>query len=64
MPDQEQIREMGRCGAAAVLAVTVSFAAALTIVGTVKQHARSAPVPDLKIETTPERIARGKAVVE
>jgi hypothetical protein len=49
-------------GLAAVLAVSVSFAAALTIVGAVKQHARSAPVPDLEVEATPERIARGKAV--
>ena len=54
----------GVVGLAAVLAVAVSFAAALTIVGTVKQHARSAPVPDLEVEETPERIARGKALVD
>jgi mono/diheme cytochrome c family protein len=54
----------GVVGLAAVLAVAVSFAAALTIVGTVKQHARSAPVPDLEVEATPERIARGKALVD
>jgi hypothetical protein len=29
-----------------------------------KQHARSAPVPNLKVEATPERIARGKADVD
>src|SRR5262249_15469022 len=51
-------------GLAAVLTVAVSFVAVLTIVGTVKQHARSAPVPHLDVETTPERIARGKAVVD
>jgi mono/diheme cytochrome c family protein len=54
----------GVMGLAAVLAVAVSFAAALTIVGTVKQYARSAPVPDLKVEASPERIARGKALVD
>ena len=51
-------------GLTAVLAVAVSFAAALTIVGTVKLHARSAPVPDLEVEATSERIARGKALVD
>src|SRR4051794_3837690 len=54
----------GSMGLAAVLAVAVSFVAALTIVGTVKQRARGAPVPELEVEATPERIARGKAVVD
>ena len=54
----------GGVGLAAVLVVAVSCVAALTIVGMVKQHARSAPVPDLKVEATPERIARGKALVD
>lgn len=49
---------------AAVLAVAVSSAGALMTAGLVKQHARSAPVPDLKVEATPVRIARGKAVVD
>jgi mono/diheme cytochrome c family protein len=54
----------GGVGLAAVLAMAVSSVSALTIAGMVKQHARSAPVPDLKVETTPKRIARGKAVVD
>ena len=54
----------GVMGLTAALAVAVSFAAALTIVGTVKLHARSAPVPDLEVEATPERIGRGKALVD
>ena len=54
----------GVVGLAAVVAVPVSFAAALTIVGTVKLHVRSAPVPDLEVEATPERLARGKALVD
>jgi mono/diheme cytochrome c family protein len=49
---------------AAVLAVAVSSVSALTITGMVKEHVRRAPIPDLNIETTPERIARGKAVVD
>jgi mono/diheme cytochrome c family protein len=54
----------GVMGLAAVLAVAASLAAALMIVGTIKQHARSAPVPDLEVEASAERIARGKAVVD
>jgi mono/diheme cytochrome c family protein len=54
----------GGVALAAVLAVAVSSVSALTIAGMVKQHARSAPVPDLKVEATPERIARGKALVD
>ena len=34
------------------------------MVGMVKQHARKAPVPDLTVEATPERIARGKALAD
>jgi len=51
-------------GLAAALAVTVSSVSALLIAGMLKQHARSAPIPDLKVEATPERIARGKALVD
>lgn len=54
----------GGVGLTAVLAVAVSSVSALTITGMVKQHARSAPIPNLKIEATPGRIARGKAVVD
>ncbi|MCK1274102.1 c-type cytochrome [Bradyrhizobium sp. 61] len=48
----------------AVLAVSVFGVAALTAVGIVRQHARSAPVPDVKIEATPDQIARGMAVAD
>src|SRR5262249_36819224 len=37
---------------------------ALTVAGMVKQHARSAPLPDLEVAPTPERIARGKALAD
>jgi hypothetical protein len=47
---------------AAALAVPLSGVSALTAAGIVRQHARSAPVPDLKVEATPERILRGRAV--
>jgi mono/diheme cytochrome c family protein len=49
---------------AAVLALAVSSVGVLMIAGMAKQHARSAPVPDFKVEAAPERIARGKAVVD
>jgi hypothetical protein len=50
----------GGVGLAAVLAVAVSSVSARMIAGMVKQHARRAPVPDLKVEATPERIARAR----
>jgi mono/diheme cytochrome c family protein len=49
---------------AATLAVALSGVSALTATGIVRQHARSAPVPDVRVEATPERIARGRAVAD
>ena len=37
---------------------------ALTIAGMINQHARSAPIPDFKVEATPERIARDKTLID
>ena len=34
----------------------------LTIAGLLKLHTRSAPVPDLKVASTPEQIQRGQAI--
>ncbi|MGX1320799.1 mono/diheme cytochrome c family protein [Bradyrhizobium sp. USDA 377] len=54
------------CGVvlAAMPAVALSGVSALTAAGIVKQHWRSAPVPDLEVEATTERIARGRAVAD
>jgi hypothetical protein len=30
----------------------------------INQHARSAPIPDFKVEATPERIARDKTLID
>ena len=49
---------------AALLAIAVSGATAVAFTGLVKQHARSAPLAELKVEISPERIARGKAVAD
>jgi mono/diheme cytochrome c family protein len=49
---------------AALLSVAMLSIGALAVAGMVKQHARRAPVPDLKVEATDERIARGKAVAD
>jgi cytochrome c553 len=46
----------------ALLAVAVSFVSVLTIAGLFKLHARSAPVPDLKVAGTAEQIQRGQAI--
>src|ERR1700742_2725375 len=61
---QNRFLKWSGVGLAAMLAVMVSSVNALTITGMVKQHGRGAPVPDLKVEATPERIARGKAVAD
>jgi len=61
---QNSFLKWGGVGLAVVLAVVVSSVNALTIAGIVKQHGRSAPVPDLKVEATPERIERGKALAD
>ncbi|MBR0784872.1 c-type cytochrome [Bradyrhizobium iriomotense] len=54
------------CGVvlAALPAIALSGASALMAAGIVKQHSRSAPIPHLEVEATPERIARGRAVAD
>ncbi|MET4385486.1 mono/diheme cytochrome c family protein [Bradyrhizobium sp. F1.4.3] len=61
---QSRALKWGGVGLAAVLTVAVSSIGALTAAGLVKQHGRSAPLPNLTVELVPERIARGKAVVD
>jgi mono/diheme cytochrome c family protein len=51
-------------GLAALLTIAVSSVSGLTAAGLVKQHTRSAPLPNLKVALTPERVARGKAVAD
>jgi mono/diheme cytochrome c family protein len=47
---------------AAILAVAISSVSAMTAAGIIKQHTRRAPVPDLTVDITPERIARGNSI--
>jgi hypothetical protein len=56
---QSRVLRWSGVGLAAVLTILVSSVSALTATGLVKQHARSAPLPSVKVELTPERIARG-----
>jgi mono/diheme cytochrome c family protein len=49
---------------ASVLAIVVASVSALTVAGLVKQQARRAPAVNLAVAVTPERIARGKALVD
>ena len=46
----------------ALLAAAVCLVSVLTIAGLFKLHARSAPVPDLKVAGTAEQIQRGQAI--
>jgi mono/diheme cytochrome c family protein len=47
---------------AAVLATAVSLVSLISVAGLFRLHARSAPVPDLKVAGTPEQIRRGQAI--
>jgi mono/diheme cytochrome c family protein len=51
-------------GVAALAAAAVSLTSALMIAGLVELHARSAPVPDLKVAGTPEQVQRGQAIAD
>jgi mono/diheme cytochrome c family protein len=59
---KNRLLKWGGAGILALFAVVVSSASALTAVGLIKQHSRSAPAPDIKVSATPELIARGKAI--
>jgi cytochrome c553 len=52
----------GGAGLAALLSAAVTLASTIMIVGLFKLHARSAPIPDLKVAGTPEQIRRGQAI--
>jgi len=49
-------------GAAALLGTAASLLMVLTVAGLFRLHARTAPIPDLKVVATPERIERGQAI--
>jgi len=49
-------------GAAVLLGTAASLLMVLTVAGLFKQHARTAPIPDLKVVATRERIERGQAI--
>jgi cytochrome c553 len=50
--------------AASVLAVSSCLISAVAIAGIYKLHVRAAPVPDLKVEGSPEQIRRGEAITD
>ena len=52
----------GGTGLAALLSAAATLISVIAIVGLVKVHARTAPVPDLRVAGTPEQIQRGKAI--
>jgi len=52
----------GGAGLAALLSTAATLVSVITIVGLFELHARSAPVPDLKVAATSEQIQRGQAV--
>ena len=54
------------CGAglASLLALAVACVSALAVAGMVKQQARRAPAVNLAVEVSPQRLARGKGLVD
>ncbi|MCA6111483.1 c-type cytochrome [Bradyrhizobium cenepequi] len=61
---KNRIVKWGGAGLLALLSVAVLSAGALTSLGMIKQHSRSAPIPDIKVAATPELIARGKDIAD
>jgi mono/diheme cytochrome c family protein len=51
-------------GLAALLTAAVALVSLVMITGLVKLHARSAPLPELKVAGTQDQIARGKAITD
>ena len=51
-------------GLAMICALALFLVGGLGIVGLVKAHTRSAPVPELKVAGTPQQIQRGKAIAD
>jgi len=60
---KNRLVKWGGTALAAVLTVAVLLPGALMAAGMAKLNTRSAPVPNLAVARTPERIARGRAVV-
>ncbi|WP_407158322.1 c-type cytochrome [Bradyrhizobium sp. STM 3557] len=54
----------GGAGLLAVLSAVALSAGTLTSLGMIKQHGRSAPIPDIKVTATPELLARGKDIAD
>jgi len=50
--------------AASALAAVVWGFLVLAIAGTVKQHARSAAIPEIRVAGTPDQVLRGQAIVD
>ncbi|WP_407179898.1 c-type cytochrome [Bradyrhizobium sp. STM 3562] len=61
---KSRIIKWGGGGLLALLFVVVFSVGVLTSLGMIKQHSRSAPVPDIKVAATPELIARGKDIAD
>ncbi|WP_407158233.1 c-type cytochrome [Bradyrhizobium sp. STM 3557] len=61
---KNHIVKWGGTGFLALLSVPVLSAGALMSLGMVKQHSRSAPIPDIAVAATPELVARGKDIAD
>jgi hypothetical protein len=61
---KNRIVKWGGAGLSALLSAAVLSASALTLLGMIKQHSRSAPLLDIEIAATPELIARGKDIAD
>jgi mono/diheme cytochrome c family protein len=61
---KNRIVKWGGTALLALLSVAVLSGSVLTSLGIIKQHSRSAPIPNIKVAATPELIARGKDIAD
>jgi mono/diheme cytochrome c family protein len=61
--DNHLLKWSGTVTTAALAAVAWGFLV-LAIAGSIKQHSRSAPVPEVRIEGTADQVLRGQAIVD
>ena len=54
----------GGAGLFGGLSASAASVATLMSIGMFEQHRRSAPVPDVKVSSTPEMLARGKGIAD
>src|SRR4051812_37748579 len=61
---ETRVIEWGGSGLLAVLSAVAFVVGTLMSLGMIKQHSRSAPIPNIKVLATPELLARGRGIAD